>query len=512
MDRTDTINPLVIKALRVQCRGGGLIISLTGYLLLLLIAGGWIARDQNGLNPQWAKICFISMMGLQFIISAGASVLAVATSMEKEVTTRTMDFQRITPLSPIRILLGKILGEPLVAHFLAVGTLPFSIIFFLFGGVSFSVIIFMYLTLATTSFMVGALSVEHSLEPSEPGKSSNAVGAAWVTVIWVACAISMVSYLLDGAQQGRGFPPWTSASFGLLTPVLTLIGVWETKGWGIRMPFYGLGIPYIVLTPIAQLCVGWFFLHSMKRRLTHPLAPSITQKQGCLAVTALDLLLAGFLFAQSRTVWGLTFTSVGFFLGHLFFAIPLSICSTSTRTTYETWIWRFRGRKTGLADRFLGERDLNTRSLWIYCAIGCLVFLVGLLIPALIFQKGTALQTRWDVVILAAISSGLLILSIGCFHQFVALHVDKGGASITVIGFSIITFALYIAGDEYRLPILTSMSPVGTLDYLCSKRSQVYLPIAFLLPQVLAIGILTWALRALSRARIREVDRKKAKL
>ena len=56
-------------------------------------------------------------------------------SMRNEVVNRTLDFQRIATLSPVQILLGKLLGEPMLAFFSIIPTIPIAVYCCLILGV-----------------------------------------------------------------------------------------------------------------------------------------------------------------------------------------------------------------------------------------------------------------------------------------------------------------------------------------------------------------------------------------
>ena len=101
MIRLDYWNhPLIVKAMRVKYRSGSLYALTVCYLLLLLMGGALMFRFQHVFGTdEWIRNYFLAMVSLQFILSIFLSGAAVASSMHNEVTTRTLDFQRIAAIA-----------------------------------------------------------------------------------------------------------------------------------------------------------------------------------------------------------------------------------------------------------------------------------------------------------------------------------------------------------------------------------------------------------------------------
>src|SRR5262245_52448020 len=148
-------HPLIVKAMRVKYRGGRLFTLATSYLLVL-VAGGLILYHYRGSlgAREWARMYFIGMVGLQFAISSMMAIAATSSSMQTEVVSRTLDVQRIATISPRQILVGKAIGEPAGSYLLAIATIPLAILCCTLGGISLLEAALLYVTLATTTFMM----------------------------------------------------------------------------------------------------------------------------------------------------------------------------------------------------------------------------------------------------------------------------------------------------------------------------------------------------------------------
>src|SRR5207245_3089604 len=127
-------NPIVVSAFRVKYRRGGFSSGPATYLLILAAGGLGLQYYQDKLRVPWHQIYYPLLMGVQFLVSGVVASASTSSSLRSEVTHRTLDFQRIAALSPRQILLGKLLGEPATAYFLAIGTIPLAVWCFLSGA------------------------------------------------------------------------------------------------------------------------------------------------------------------------------------------------------------------------------------------------------------------------------------------------------------------------------------------------------------------------------------------
>src|SRR6266481_9259208 len=152
-------NPIVVSAFRVRYRRGGFTNTLAPYLVVLAAIGAGLEYYQDKMQVPWARIYYPILMGLQFLGLGVMASTATAASLRSEVVNRTLDFQRIAALSPRQILLGKLLGEPALAYLLAVATVPLAVWCWLFGGVTFEVLVLVYVTLATSTLLSGSFGL-----------------------------------------------------------------------------------------------------------------------------------------------------------------------------------------------------------------------------------------------------------------------------------------------------------------------------------------------------------------
>ena len=128
-------NPLLILHVRSDLRPARAVAAAAIALVvcLLIAMGCWSAN--SGTPPRFWTDFYFWLLGCQFVLlgvwSAGTCGQAVARERE----LKTFDFLKTTRLTPAEIMVGKVLGAPIVAYFLVACTLPISLVAGLVGGV-----------------------------------------------------------------------------------------------------------------------------------------------------------------------------------------------------------------------------------------------------------------------------------------------------------------------------------------------------------------------------------------
>jgi hypothetical protein len=95
------------------------------------------------------------LLGFQGVALTFWTLFSCAQSVSGERDRKTWDFQRTTRLTPAEILIGKLLGEPVLVYFAVLCAAPITLIAGLAGGLSFGTVISIYAYLALTSLFLG---------------------------------------------------------------------------------------------------------------------------------------------------------------------------------------------------------------------------------------------------------------------------------------------------------------------------------------------------------------------
>jgi hypothetical protein len=95
------------------------------------------------------------LVGLQGVALTFWTLFSCVQSVSGERDRKTWDFQRTTRLTPVELLIGKFLGEPVLVSFAVLCAAPITLIAGLAGGLSFGTVISAFVFLATTSLFLG---------------------------------------------------------------------------------------------------------------------------------------------------------------------------------------------------------------------------------------------------------------------------------------------------------------------------------------------------------------------
>ena len=501
--------PLILKAMRVKYRGGRLFTLASGYLMILL-AGGmalYYYRQAMGIRD-WARVYFVAMISLQFAISAMIALGATASSMQAEVSSRTLDFQRIAALSPLQILVGKAVGEPASSYLLALSTLPVAVLCAAMGSVPLDTLFFMYLTLATSTFMMASVGLQHSLDPNAKSTQAGGLAGALFLITFIASSLP-----LRFGPKG-GFYELIAAGVGLFTPILSLKGlVFDNSSiWSAKMPFFDWEIPYVLLTPLAQAGVAALAIGFMTRRLTQPLLTSASKLQGYVVLFGLDLVWAAFVYNAHALGSGLTAPAVRFAMGHTILALLFMGRMTPGRESFLSWAWRLRGRRSLLADMLIGERTLNFVAILICSSIGLVVFLGAIAVPLAILRPHLVSQTNWMAIALSAVLSSLVVVCYGLIYQCFCVAMNKGAGVLLFVCGLLFTLGPIAIGGGFEITVVTSLSPISTFIQLDEQQQAPYAPGPILIVHCLGIALWAWALLRITTPLIRSVDRRLAQM
>ena len=121
-------------------------------------AGQWVARVKE-IEANFYKLvalaCFKWLLGIQAVVLTFWSMAACAQSVLGERDRKTWDFQRTTRLNPPEMVIGKLFGEPILAYFILLCSLPASLISGAVGGVSAGALFAIYVVILANGLFLG---------------------------------------------------------------------------------------------------------------------------------------------------------------------------------------------------------------------------------------------------------------------------------------------------------------------------------------------------------------------
>ena len=237
----------------------------------------WAARvqllEQTGSQNIWL-LFFQWIFALQAGVVTLWSLLACAQSVAGERDRKTWDFQRTTSLTPSEILVGKLLGEPVLTYFLLVCLLPLTAIAGLLGGLSIGHLCSAYLLVLGGALFLGVCGLLLSTLLEARSRGMGMLGG--LTVYFLAAG---TVGLADSAFPG-------AAAFSPLSGILRLYRTNESAF--LRSPtLFGLSVPWLVLSLLLWVTFGtWIVLmlvRNLKREYDEIRPLSRWQAVGCAA-------------------------------------------------------------------------------------------------------------------------------------------------------------------------------------------------------------------------------------
>lgn len=137
------INPILVKEIRSRMRGPRAFLTITAILLsmaglmyavLQLILAA--ARYTNILSPQVGQTMFAALAFLELVMICAITPAVTASAISSEKEKQTYEMLMATPLSPTRILWGKLVSSLSYVLLLLFAGIPLASIVFIFGGVA----------------------------------------------------------------------------------------------------------------------------------------------------------------------------------------------------------------------------------------------------------------------------------------------------------------------------------------------------------------------------------------
>jgi hypothetical protein len=446
-------NPIIVSAFRVKYRRGGLSAITALYLLALVVGGAVLDHYLPPTGPPWARVYFLCIMVVQFLLSGILAGVSTASAIKSEVSQRTLDFQRIASLSPQQILLGKLLGEPAVAYLLAIATIPLSILCCLSGGVGPDILVLMYVNLASNTILFGALGLLNRLEDTSGKPVATGQGIAWIFI--------PIIFLIPGVSAGTSLfsVPWVGAVEGLLTPLQTFFGVARGQPLLYGLSFFDVQIPYILITPWSQLFVAYLCFRSMVRQLINPLNPPISKPMAYLLLALWDLLAAAALYDTGAAGLAVGPRVAAFCLANLTGAIILVQGMTPWRETLQSWLWRYRRRQHAAWYRWVGDRSPNGPALMVFCIEGIFLGALLVLLPAAYHHGWNNVAAVMPEMLWVTATMVIMIVSLGILYQWIVLLAGRGGLGTMLTLVSLAVVVPHLVGEYYQIDWVTAFSP-----------------------------------------------------
>lgn len=244
-------NPEFVRHVRAELRPARAL--ATGLLVLVICAlvaiSCWNAEPTN--LRQFFRIFYLWLLGMQFVVLGLGCASACGQAISRERELKTYDFLKTTRLTPAELLVGKLLGAPVITYFAVACSLPISVPAGILAGYSPQVILRSYLLLAAMALFLGLIGLWTSilLEKSSP-----------------AAAVLLAS-LPVGLGFSFAFSPFPG--FGGISVVSAIFSLYAPNSDISRVvpKLFGIPVSFLWLTLLLYAAFGAWFVLMLVRNL-----------------------------------------------------------------------------------------------------------------------------------------------------------------------------------------------------------------------------------------------------
>ncbi|HXZ27688.1 MAG TPA: hypothetical protein VEG08_06775 [Terriglobales bacterium] len=393
-------NPELVRHVRAELRP---LRALTAALVVLVIAA-LIALSCYGAEhdnqKEYFRLFYIWLAWAQGVVLALWTISSCSQAISGERQHKTYDFLKTTRLTSEEILIGKLLGAPILGYFTVGCSLPISLIAGLLGGYSLSTLLLTYLLIVVFALVLGLASLELSML----GEKTS--GGVLVLAFLLLYPMLMIGF----AFMESPFPGLGAAS--ILPAIFGLYGFQEYGRIGTPL-FFGFHVSYVFLSLFLYCTFGAWFVLMLRRNLKKELEEVRLLSRGqALAFAAyINLLMYAFLDFNSK--YKITPTEVGS-VALVVNACILLLVGLATLTPHEQLKMWWRRRAAGQASYF--SSDGLPWPWLVLTAVGAYLFMLG---AALALHRSAPLaQWPWKVMALELTTVLVYIVSAVLFLQF----------------------------------------------------------------------------------------------
>jgi hypothetical protein len=287
---------------------------------------------RESMGRVWA-LFFGALLFGQLAILTFWSLLCCAQSISGERERKTWDFQRATRLNPGELLVGKLLGEPVLAYFIVLCCLPITLLAALLGHVTWRSVVSGYLLILLSALFIGLAGLWVSSLFESRSRGVGLIGTFGL-------------YLLFGfagkISENSHFP-----GFAAFSPLTGLAPILDNDGRGYVAAIFGSPVSWLLMSTLLYVAFGgWLvlmLLRTLKKDFDQIRPLSRWQSVGCAAFlnfTFYALFSPGW---RDNSMSARQFATLMVFVnGIILFAMGLV-----TTTSYErlkVW-WRTRSQK-----------------------------------------------------------------------------------------------------------------------------------------------------------------------
>lgn len=513
LDRVGDWNPQLLRELKGRLKSRNLLIasaiSLAGQFLLFLLAQSQLPiAITNGLDNIQNKYCtgtseygdpkclqdalgfvinwqvwwlelflWLSMIGVFTLLVAGTYLLI--SDLAHEERRGTLNFIRLSPQSPENILVGKLLGVPILLYLVAVLAVPLHLGAGLAAQIPLIRILSFYSVLLSGCFFFYSAALLFGLVSTWLGGFQAWLGSGVVLLLLANASLRPIEGFLGDLL--KLFSPslilqYLIAATGL-NPVFSFsyLKIQDLQWFSLPLGVGTLSVASSLLLNYG-LWTYWSW-QALKRRFPNPSKTILSKRQSYLLVACFEVVLLGFAVVSKRSD-GLLVFQILLVLNLLLF-LSLIVVLTPGRQTLQDWP---RYRRQQAFSRNLWNRLFMSDLVWgekspalVAIAIN-LAITSTILVPWIVFsQDSNQLQAFLSLVI----SCNLILIYATITQLIMLMRTQKQalwviGTLGAVIGLPTV-IVIFLSASPSKIPGLWLVTPFAAAAIEYTSTTTVFL-------------------------------------
>jgi hypothetical protein len=244
-------NPEYVRHVRAELRPPRAITAaLITLVICALVALSCWSAERNDLK-EFFRIFHLWLVGIQFTLLGFWCVSACGQAISRERELKTYDFLKTTQLTPAELMVGKILGAPLLGYFVVSCSLPISALAGFLGGYSAGTLLRAYTLLLVFALFISLLSLWLSMQLEKS----------------TSIAIGFLVLLPMGWGIGAAYSPFPGFGAISIFPAIFSVYKADVDVTRARPTLFGVSASFEVLTILLYAALGAWFVLMLVRNL-----------------------------------------------------------------------------------------------------------------------------------------------------------------------------------------------------------------------------------------------------
>lgn len=238
-------NPEFVRHVRAELRPARALTAAALVVVVCTLVGLVCWSSERNHIREFLRLFYAWLVGIQYVMLGFWCASACGQAIARERELKTYDFLKTTRLTAAELMIGKLLGAPVLAYFAAGCSVLVSLVAGVLGGYTAGVLLWNYVLLVVFVLFVGVVGLWSSMLVEK--SSAGAVGILGLIIV------TMTFGLAESPFPGFG-------AISVVPAALSLHGMKEGIA-GTRCTLFGAPVSFLTLTLLLYVTMGaWFAL------------------------------------------------------------------------------------------------------------------------------------------------------------------------------------------------------------------------------------------------------------